>query len=55
MPNYQKWKQLKGNWKNNHQQKIVDVIVNNPKVIRGISEKKFIEELKNVKIINIIR
>ena len=35
--------------------KIVDVIVNNPKVIRGISEKKFIQELKNVKIKNIIR
>jgi formamidopyrimidine-DNA glycosylase len=35
--------------------KIVDVVVNNTKVVRGISEKKFIQELKNVRIKNIIR
>jgi formamidopyrimidine-DNA glycosylase len=35
--------------------KIVDVIVNNAKVIRGMDEEKFIKELKNVKIKNIIR
>jgi formamidopyrimidine-DNA glycosylase len=35
--------------------KIVDVIVNNAKVIRGMDEEKFIKELKNVNIKNIIR
>jgi formamidopyrimidine-DNA glycosylase len=35
--------------------KIADVIVNNAKVIRGMEKRKFIKELKNVKIKNIIR
>ena len=35
--------------------KIVDVIVNNPKVIKEPKKEKFIKELKNVKIKKIIR
>jgi formamidopyrimidine-DNA glycosylase len=35
--------------------KIVDVIINNPRVIKGIKEEDFIKGLKNVTLKNIIR